>query len=98
MRDGFLSQNAFEPEDAYCPLEKQAALLNVIMVLYRGGRDLIKAGTALAALTALPCVPDILRAKTSYAGGDLAGLALLASRVAAEVEALGKKTAAGEGV
>ncbi|HAT73337.1 MAG TPA: V-type ATP synthase subunit A [Elusimicrobia bacterium] len=96
MRDGFLSQNAFEPEDAYCPLEKQAALLGVIMALYRGGRDLIKAGTALAALTALPCVPEILRAKTDYAGGDLEGLARLAARVAGELEGLNKRTAGGE--
>ncbi|OGR69271.1 MAG: V-type ATP synthase subunit A [Elusimicrobia bacterium GWC2_61_19] len=96
MRDAFLSQNAFDPEDAYCPLEKQAALLRLVMVLYRGGRDLVKAGVPLAAVAALPCVPEILRAKTAYTGGDTDGLARLAARVAGELEALGKITAAGE--
>ena len=91
MRDAFLSQNAFEPNDAYCPLAKQAALLGLIMTLYRGGRDLIKAGAELAAISALPCLPEIMRAKTAYAGGDMDGLARLGARVKEELEGLGKK-------
>ena len=97
MRDGFLAQSAFDENDAYCPLKKQAALLGVIMSLYRRGRDLIKAGAALADISALPCVPEILRAKTDYAGDDLAGLAELAARLAEELDGLAKTAAGREG-
>jgi V/A-type H+-transporting ATPase subunit A len=98
LRDGFLSQNAFEPNDAYCPLEKQALLLRMIMTLYRGGRDLVKAGVPLAAVSALRCLPEVLRAKTAYPGGDLDGLARLEARVKSELEALGKRKSEGEAV
>ena len=92
MRDGFLAQNAFEEKDMYCPPAKQAALLGLIMALYRGGREYIKAGGSLKEITSLPCVPAILRARTDYAGDDLAGLAGLSARLAGELEALTAKS------
>jgi len=88
MRDGFLAQGAFDENDSYCPLEKQAALLRLIMALYRGGRDLIKNGVPLSSVSALPCVPEILHAKTEYTGDDLTGLARLAARLSEELEGL----------
>ena len=68
MREGFLAQSAFDEADMYCPLEKQAALLRVIMALYVGARDLIKSGAALADISALPCVGRVMRAKTECPG------------------------------
>jgi len=91
MRDGFLAQGAYDENDMFCPPGKQAALLGLIMAFYRGGRDLIKAGVPLASVSALPCVTEILRAKTALAGDDLAGLARLASRAAEELESLRPK-------
>ena len=88
MRDGFLAQNAYDENDMFCPPAKQAALLALVLALYRGGRDLIKSGVPLASVSALACVPEILRARTAYAGDDLPGLAKLAGRLAAELEAL----------
>ena len=96
LRDGFLAQSAFDETDMYCAPEKQAALLELIMALYRGGRDLIKAGAPLAAVSALACVGEIIRARTEYSGTDLAGLKGLAARLAGELEGLGKKTAGEE--
>ena len=96
LRDGFLAQSAFDETDMYCAPEKQAALLELIMALYRGGRDLIKAGVPLAAVSALACVGEIIRARTEIAGTDLAGLKGLAARLAGELEGLGKKTAGEE--
>jgi hypothetical protein len=68
------------------------------MALYRGGRDLVKAGVPLAAVSALRCLPEVLRAKTAYPGGDLDGLARLEARVKSELEALGKRKSEGEAV
>ncbi len=93
MRDGFLAQSAYDENDMFCPPAKQAALLGLIMALYRGGRDLVKAGVPLSAVSALPCVPEILRARTGYAGDDLPGLAKLAARLAEELGAAAKKGA-----
>ncbi len=91
MRDGFLAQSAYDEKDMFCPPAKQAALLGMIMALYRGGRDLVKAGLPLSTVSALPCVPEILRARTDYAGDDLPGLAKLSARLAEELEEAGKK-------
>lgn len=95
LRDGFLAQNAYDENDMYCAPEKQAALLGLAMALYRGGRDLIKAGVPLAGVSAMACVQEIIHARTGYAGTDLAGLAQLAARLAEELEGLAGKAAAG---
>ena len=97
MRDGFLAQSAYDENDMFCPPAKQAALLGLMMALYRGGRDLIKAGVPLASVSALACVPEILRARTDYAGDDLAGLLKLSGRLAEELEALAGTAAGKEG-
>jgi len=86
LRDGFLSQSAFDEADMYCAPDKQAALLDVIMGLYRGARDLIKEGGALAGIAALPCVAEVIRAKSACAGPQ--ELAVLGARVAGELAGL----------
>ena len=86
LRDGYLSQSAFDAADMYCAPDKQAALLDLAMTLYRGARDYIKEGGGLAEVAALPCVPEVVRAKSACAGP--AEVAALAARVRAEVEAL----------
>ena len=93
MRDAFLAQSAFDETDAYCGLRKQAGLLRAIMTLYRGGRDRIREGVALADISALPCAAEILRAKTEYANDDAAGLAALAARITEQLDALAARPA-----
>ena len=95
MRDAFLAQSAFDETDAYCGLRKQAGLLRAIMTLYRGGRDRIREGVALADISALPCAAEILRAKTEYANDDAAGLAALAARITEQLDALAARPAGG---
>ncbi len=92
LRDGFLAQNAYDPADAYCPLDKQAALLELIMSLYRGARSLVRSGVPLDRISSLPCVGAVLRARTERAGAAEVGA--LGAEVAGELAALGR--AAGE--
>jgi V/A-type H+-transporting ATPase subunit A len=40
IKDGFLAQNAYDEKDSFCAPERQVALLRLILVLYRRGRDL----------------------------------------------------------
>ena len=93
LRDGFLAQSAFDEADAYCPLAKQAALLRVIMELHRGAAELIKNGGALAEISALPCVPEVMRAKIACAGAK--ELDALGERVKEELAGLAKRAAGG---
>jgi V/A-type H+-transporting ATPase subunit A len=96
LRDGFLAQSAFDEADAYCEPVKQAGLLRLIVSFYRRAAGLIKAGTPLASVAALPCTAEILRAKTDYANGDAAGLARLGEKVTAQFDGLAGR-APGEG-
>jgi V/A-type H+-transporting ATPase subunit A len=92
VKDGFLTQSAFDAKDAYCAPARQVALLRMILTLYRKGRDLIEAGVPLARVRALPCVPQLLRAKAAFGNDELAGLAELERRMQDELAALVKET------
>ena len=90
LKDGFLVQSAFDDKDMYCTLERQAALLRLILTFYRRGRELVETGTTLERLKALPCVQEILRARLVYGNDELDKLAELGRRVGSELEALAK--------
>jgi V/A-type H+-transporting ATPase subunit A len=89
FKDGFLAQNAFDENDMYCPPERQVMLLRIILTLYRRGRDLIQAGTPLARLRGLACVPLVMRAKSDI--GTAEKLAELEKRVGEELDSLAKE-------
>ena len=90
FKDGFLTQSAYDEKDSYCSPERQVALLRLILMLYRRGRDLVHAGAPLVRLREMKCVPDVVRAKAAYGNDQLAGLKELESRVSAELDALEK--------
>ncbi|MFA6568156.1 MAG: V-type ATP synthase subunit A [Victivallales bacterium] len=74
LKEGFLTQSAFENNDMYCTPERQIALLRLIMDLLRRGRDLIASGVPLTRLRALPVLPQIMRAKLTFGNDELAKL------------------------
>ena len=90
LKDGFLVQSAFDDKDMYCTLERQAALLRLILTFYRRGRELVEAGMALERLKAMPCVQEILRARLVFGNDELDKLAELSRRVGSDLEALAK--------
>jgi V/A-type H+-transporting ATPase subunit A len=92
MKDGFLAQSAFDEKDMYCTPERQIALLRIILTLYRKGRELIQAGIPLARLRQLPCLPQIIRAKSVIGNDELEAVAALQRRVQEELEALAKES------
>jgi len=93
LKDGFLTQSAFDEKDMYCTPERQVALLRIILTLYRRGREVVQAGAPLAELRQLPCVPQIMRAKLAYRNDDLDGLRTLLERVNHELDAFEKQHA-----
>ena len=72
LREDYLFQNAFDPEDAYTPQQKQYGMLKSIMTLLYVGRDIVSAEDfdfedvrALASVKELPRLKD-------FSGDDLA--------------------------
>ena len=63
LREDFLQQNAFVDTDAYSSLEKQSALLKMILHYNEKGIEAIDAGARIRELFAISARDDIARAK-----------------------------------
>ncbi len=63
IREDFLHQNAFVPEDSYTSLAKQYALLRAIVRLYASAREALDEGAALDDVLQLPVWHEIARAR-----------------------------------
>lgn len=94
IKDGFLAQSAFDDVDAYCAPTRQVALLRMILTLYHKGRDLVESGVSAARVRAMPCVPQLLRAKSAFGNDALDRLAELERRMQDELAALAKEVTA----
>ncbi len=93
LKNGFLAQSAFDEKDVYCTPKRQVALLRIIMMVYRRGRESIQAGAPLAELRALPCIADVMRAKGAYGNEELEDLEAFEAKVAADLDAFEKQYA-----
>ncbi len=63
IREDFLQQDAMDEDDCYCPLDKQAALLELILSFYRKGGVAIAKGADIEKISLLPIRERIGRAK-----------------------------------
>jgi len=93
LKDGFLAQSAYDEKDMYCMPDRQIALLRIILSLYQRGRVLIQAGVSLARVQRLPCMPQIMRAKSTYGNAEMERLGELEQRIQEELDALAKESA-----
>ena len=91
LKDGFLTQSAFDEKDMFCSPERQVALLRTMLTLYRRGRDLIQAGAPLAKIRGLPGVPQLLRAKSAFGNDEMDKFAELEKSIGEELDALAKE-------
>ncbi len=72
LREDYLFQNAFDPDDAYTPQEKQYGMLKSIMTLLSVGRDIVMAEDFdFEEVRALESVKKIARLK-DFTGDDVA--------------------------
>ena len=71
IKNGFLQQNAFDDIDVFSVPEKQILILALMMQFYERSIALIKSGSPLLKITALPVREDIIRIKTSVANDNL---------------------------
>ncbi len=63
IREDFLHQNAFHPEDAYTSFKKQYKILKAIILFYRSCQEALKKGKEFSRLIKLPVRIDIARLK-----------------------------------
>ncbi len=63
IREDFLQQDAMDPDDSYCPLDKQAALLSLILSYYRRGSEAVAKGADINKIAMMPVREKIGRAK-----------------------------------
>lgn len=64
IREDFLQQNAFEEDDSFTPLDKQAALIELIFSFEEKARAAIAAGADIEKISILPVRERIGRAKS----------------------------------
>jgi V/A-type H+-transporting ATPase subunit A len=88
IKNGFLSQNAFDANDRYSTPAKQLGLLGVILQLHRRGKEVIDKGIPLYRIRQLPVIEEIGRAKLEIANDETEKLTELSSRVANQLDEL----------
>lgn len=92
LKDGFLTQSAFDGKDMYCAPARQIALLRMVLMLYRRSQELIAAGVPLGRVRQLPCIPLVMHAKSEFNNEELDQLAVLERRVSSELDQLAAET------
>ncbi len=90
IRNGFLQQNSFDPNDMFCSPEKQVRILSVIVNYYQLGRKLLASGADLHSIIYLDAVNEISRLKSDYVNDDLGKLDNFAGRLETQLRSLGE--------
>ncbi len=89
LREDFLHQHAFDPEDTYCSLEKQNLLMNMILNFYKARLDVVKAGGSVGEHKEIK--EAVARMKYVKASEVKEKIAALQKRIAEETAALARE-------
>jgi V/A-type H+-transporting ATPase subunit A len=71
IKNAFLQQNSFDPQDKFCSPEKQIALLRALLDLHTKGTALVQKGLSVKAVAALPVVAELVRLKSEVPSQEL---------------------------
>ncbi len=74
IKNAFLQQNSFDPEDKFCSPEKQIRILTGLLALYRRGLELVQQGVSVKQIAALDAVSGLVRLKSEIPNRDLSGI------------------------
>ncbi len=92
IREDFLQQNAFLPEDTYTSLRKQYLLMKLIDFFHNESRKALESGVSLEKIISLPVRVDISRAKF-ISEEELDNFKHIESKVRSEFDDLMKEVA-----
>ena len=88
FKEGVLQQSALDPVDSYCSPQKQFALLDQMLSIYRQGLKLLELGVPVQELLRLPLLANAQRLKGTYANNQLEELRNFAAQADNEFERL----------
>ncbi|MEN6374645.1 MAG: V-type ATP synthase subunit A [Smithella sp.] len=94
IKNAFLQQNSFDPQDKFCSPEKQLKILKTLLFLYKRGLQQVHAGVPVKDIAALRVVSEIVRLKSEIPNQELARIDEYVKRLEQGLAAL-KATAAG---
>ena len=72
IKNAFLQQNSFDPNDKFCSREKQLKILKCLLYLYKKGMEQLHAGVAIKEITSLDVVTEIVRLKSEIPTQEIA--------------------------
>ena len=72
VRVGYLQQNAFHPDDTYVPLEKQLKMMEVILYLYKRGKEVVNAGKPIRLILETGIFDRVIKMKYDVPNDKLA--------------------------
>ncbi len=71
IREGFLQQNAFHPEDTYVPMPKQVKMMDVILYLYQKSKELVDEGRDVDTLLNTNIFEKVIKIKYDIKNDEL---------------------------
>lgn len=95
VKNAFLQQNSFDPEDKFCSPQKQIKLLACLLYLYRKGMELVQTGISVKEIAALDAVSEMVRLKSEIPNAAIDRIDAYRTRLEQALAALGTKTNGG---
>jgi V/A-type H+/Na+-transporting ATPase subunit A len=83
-----LQQSALDPVDSYCSPQKQFALLDQTLAIYRRGLKLLEQGVPVQELLRMPLLAQVQRLKSGYGNDQMDELHKFATQAEAEFNRL----------
>ena len=71
IKNAFLQQNSFDPQDKFCSPEKQIKLLKSLLILYKKGMERVREGVPVKDIAGLDVVSEIVRLKSEISNQEL---------------------------
>ena len=88
FKEGVLQQSALDPVDSYCAPQKQFALLDQMLSIYRQGSKLLEIGVPVQELLRLPLLAEAQRLKAAYSNDQMDELRRFSARADSEFKRL----------
>jgi V/A-type H+/Na+-transporting ATPase subunit A len=88
FKNAFLQQNAFDEVDRYSTVEKQLAMLSLVLTYWRRGSEAIKRGVTLVKLRRMKVLADISRMRFSVANDEIDTIRRLQARLERSIDQL----------
>jgi V/A-type H+/Na+-transporting ATPase subunit A len=71
IKNAFLQQNSFDPQDKFCSPEKQIKLLKSLLILYKKGMERVREGVPVKDIAERDVVSEIVRLKSEVPNQEL---------------------------